>query len=289
MFSWIKARKISGLVFVIIFFGLNSLFAFWGDNAGLPLPIGSQEEQVTQKSDTGSLFTMTFYSVMQDTGAVKDFYRRRMPQQGWQEIDPAGVPGLDQMRALMQDCVIFGKGNDLAAVIISPSTSNDGITHFAVGTNKAAAAAATDENTPPQLVAKDNEDLVPVYPRATLTASSKSGNSKQLTYQTSDSLEEVIDFYKEQMPGEGWVLGQEEPLQEVTFDNSDPDSLANLCPNCPQKINDIVGAMNSWGAALDFSRGKEQCTIGLSKVKSGEGAPMSFNMSTIVVNYEDAS
>jgi hypothetical protein len=117
----------------------------------------------------------------------------------------------------------------------------------------------------PQISEVEFRDI-PLYPNAELAplSSMRTPTKEQLGYTTSDSVEKVMQFYREKLLLSGWVIENELPLSEY----SGAQDLAN-CPECqklsPETLTKIQGSSMRM-AALNATRQGKSCYIGATEM-----------------------
>lgn len=278
----------------ILAINFNSLNAAWWDKNNLPVPIGAEEVKKEARRISGSEFELVYYESNQPASQIKDFYRQRLPNLGWQEkelvkeltqkqgihLDPSLVGALEQN-------LTFEKGDETLIISVMPGEYfQNRKTKLTLSRGKLKTQEEIEANTEPEfgLLAKPKKDVAPVYPGATLLSLAEPGNSQQATYSAKDDIDKVALFYKANMPSYGWSLTAEQSPQRVGTQGVDPGAIQRACPTCPKEGG--IQSVETWASRLSFSNQKgEFCGIDLARVIPIGASSRDFETTIIRVDY----
>ncbi len=277
----------------------NSLNAAWWEGKDFPLPMGAQEANQETRRIGGAEFVFTYYSTTQENAdSIKAFYRMKLSSLGWKEKellnDLRQAPNF-QVTSGLSDALgqnlMFEKDGEILIVNLMPEQAfNDNKTRFAIAKGKMDFKnAPTDEaKLMPTLLTKPKKEVAPLYPGATLVNLSEGDVSSQQLYYTKDGIESVSKFYKENMPGLGWDLREEKPIQEAAAEGSNFD-LYKYCPNCPKDERLNINSIKSALTELHFYNYRgDECNIVISNQSTTQAAESPFgSMTIIMVNYAE--
>jgi hypothetical protein len=218
---------------------------------------------------SGSLYTTT-----RSEREVIDYYAKEMASRGWKLslCDNCGEKKDDTSSSTMS----FAKADKAALVIVSqpqanvPSRASDGLpirSIFLAMSDRAPASLKTQgkdahEGQPGGLPSHDlpGDDIasVPRYPGAVrLTTMNMQKGGQLISYYTHDGGDEVLEFYRQQMPPKQWSLVHEADFSDV-----------------PQAIEDMQAQLQLQGKSLVFaSKQYGSCFISVARV--GESSPIS--------------
>lgn len=293
MFSRIKLLVIVGFIML----GLSPGSGF---TESIPLPPNTEEVNKEARKIAGSEFEFIYYTNTEHQDAIKDFYRRQLPNYGWKEKEIAQdlqqVPGFKMDASVAQilgQNLVFEKDGILLIINFMPEGFfSDTKTYFALGKAKEKIEPATgsenEKDMLPELLKKPRRDIAPVYPGSSLMNLSEQPHSQITSYITKDDIEQVASFYKEKMPGFGWFLVAERPLEEADYGDLSKYDISKYCPNCPKEAIVSPGSIETWVEELDFTNQRgDTCHLVLSQTKNTAGGDFSLDMTTILVDYEE--
>lgn len=267
-----------------------------GEMASVPLPPSAEEIRQEVKKIAGSAFTFNYYTSEQDTLTIKNFYRSTLSNLGWKEKEPlkdlAGVTNFQVNSSLADNLslnLIFEKDDGQMLIInfLPQVASSDGKTRFTIAEGKVdfKAQSTTQQDFVPELLAKPKKDITPTYPGASLINLNEDATYLRAGYFTKDDIEAVSSFYKNNMPGYGWNLITEKPIQEVAAAENNYD-LYKYCPQCPKDIGFDMKSIKTRLTELKFSNTNgDVCSIVVSTRSSAESG--FDNMTVILVNYAE--
>lgn len=297
-------KKIFLAVFITIMllFGVNSAYAAWWDivslNKGLPVPSDTEEVKREERLIVGNKFDFIYYVSKSDITVIKNFYRSKLVASGWVEQELAQdlkqLPGVKinpDMEQTLGHNLSFSKDEEQLIISFLPSQySRDNKTRFTVCYGKIAKDFKETQETPtlPALIDKPKKDVAPVYPEASLVALSEQAKSLKASYAVKSDIEDVLVFYKENMPGYGWSLVNEKPIDRKTAGGLSGLDLED-CPSCKNSLPAAGNAaIELRFGQLDFSnQAGDRCSIMASNAKSPQGAPSPLSITTILVDYEE--
>jgi hypothetical protein len=201
------------------------------------------------------------YTTSLDKNQLVSFFKDRLAQKNWSDqgllsdkLKGAGIStpqlGLNQENPLanqsrmLQGTFRFQKGQVELMLMVLPKKNRAGQTIFSL-----IAAEGVNQNLKPQdqVSVKKNSfqaKSVPIYPGSNVVYSAK----KSTVLSSSDQPKEVISYYKTTMPGRGWSLVEEEPLQARKIQSSlselsgkigeGQDAIGGECPSC-EKVKEL--------------------------------------------------
>jgi hypothetical protein len=297
-------KKIFLAVFITIMllFGVNSAYAAWWDiaslNKGLSVPSDAEEVKREERLIAGNKFDFIYYVSKSDITVIKNFYRSKLAASGWVEQELAQdlkqLPGVKinpDMEQTLGYNLSFSKDEEQLIISFLPSQySRDNKTRFTVCYGKIAKDFKETQETPalPALIDKPKKDVAPVYPEASLVALSEQAKSLKASYAVKADIEGVLVFYKENMPGYGWSLVNEKPIDRKTAGGLSGLGLED-CPSCKNSLSSAGNAaIELRFGQLDFSnQAGDRCSIMASNAKSPQGTPSPLSITTILVDYEE--
>jgi phenylpyruvate tautomerase PptA (4-oxalocrotonate tautomerase family) len=233
--------------------------------AEISMPVPKDAVKVSDKIiDIGPIRSnVEVYQSYLAENRIKAFYKKEMLRAGWTQ-NKSGL---------------FMKDNCTAAITFSPLRNQEGAVQFMVVTSKVP--------SPEEILAerKENPDkleFMPVYPACAQNFLWDNPSGMSASYETEDSVKEIVFFYKSRMPSYGWELYSEIPIKEEKIDSPVFDKLKK--------------PVISTSATLRFYRKRsESCVIMINSVSGAnyllEGEQVvnenagSAPKSTIVVVY----
>jgi len=295
-------RYKASITFLIISFIVSvgitsSLYAWWGKDT-VPVPPNTEEVKSETRRIAGEEFDFTYYESALSAARIKGFYRRRLPDLGWEEKDilkdVAQAPGFQvspQLRTFLADNLTFQRDDRIIVINFIPEEfSKDGKTRFTISEGKMDLGAEVPPDRdfiPELLVEPEMKDLMPLYPGASLINIFERPDSQQATYITRDDIEDVLAFYKRYMPDYGWYLRKETPLTPLNLGEFTKGDISDYCPTCPKDMAVPFESIQMFTSELTFSDDRRKlCKIFLSNVISSVELPYSIDMTTILVHYE---
>ncbi|MFH0763274.1 MAG: hypothetical protein V1925_05245 [Candidatus Omnitrophota bacterium] len=273
------------VIMALIFYSATNLFNLFAQ-AGqeIPLPANTKELNTETRRLSGSVFDITLYSTSADIAQIKNFYRSRLAELGWQEqklFDFSNMPGVKVDAALAKNLnqnIAFEKGKEMLTISFIPNKGERGETVFSLAKGTLEPESGlTETDFAPELLATPERDVAPLYPGAKLINLSERAATQVAVYYTADNIAPVASFYREKMGGYGWSLMGETPVKVVDTAH---------CPNCPQDVKESVKSVGALSQELNFSnKFGDRCKIGLFQVKPEKEKEAAIT--TIAVNYEE--
>ena len=298
-----KAIVIAAAAVLVFALEQNQLSAAWWDTNKIPTPPATQEVKRERRSIAGSEFAYIFYTSAQKADDLRNFYLRELKLVGWKEKDLVKdlgnfkLPGaqLESLDKFFKTNLLFEREDEELIISFVPSQySRDGKTKFTVCQGKLPTAPvqpATGKIAFPELLDKPKKNVAPPYPGATLIGLSETKQALNATYVTQDNIEAVIGFYKTKMPGFGWDLIEEKPLEKLDMQGLEKLNTPAPCPTCPKKAFLAGSQAETWTAELNFTNQRgDLCKIGFSFTSVGTAKIAdipSLNVTTISVNYAE--
>lgn len=241
MNHFIRPPKVIFLLISAIFLSGNFALALT-----LPLPPNSKVVREEIAEAGGQDKKVTFCESELNEEKVSSFYQRELEKRGY---------GIFMQQPSMK---IYTKGDDLFMLILSSDKQK---TTFILTEAKTGQAAAAN-----MLQACEDIPSVAVYPGAQCMGSMrlKSSGAVSVKYSSSKDLEEVLSFYRLQMPVSGWKLEKETDMGKF-FANQQPSGAAGM-------------GMNLQGATMLLFEGlkNERCIITLMPMPMGRGTLISI-------------
>jgi len=230
------------LLLAICFLGITSvnLYAAWWDLNRIPVPRQTEVAQKREPGLTSGSFEVIFYASALSKDEIRDFYLKRLADEGWQhkkpleELSKISAPELLPMASQsLSDCLIFTKDQETLIVRLTSlrnrSTRKDYNTNYIVSRHKRGeveSAYHLIDMTVPESDYKLPPGLLPEYPGATLVGATEEGGGLYVAYHSTDRIQRISSYYTDQMPVYGWELESESPVED--------------CPGC-QKDNRYQG------------------------------------------------
>lgn len=213
-----------------------------------PVPVLTQQLRQETNRIMGNDFAITIYSSELPFAEIAKFYQERLSRDGWESIAAGSFP----------EGLIFKREDEMLNIQRLPA-ENPQETVFSLSRGKV--GPFTGEM--PQAEEKEFQDL-PVYPNAKSAplSSLQSASGDLIGYTTADSPEEVLEFYRQQLPQYGWQIENEMPLTDYGMDGT------GVCPGCeklsPEISKKIQGSVLIIGALQARKAGKN-CNIGATE------------------------
>lgn len=281
---------------------IEILFAGWPSPAETPLPLPPQTQEIKQeKRELGAQdLEVSYYQSLLGPEKLKEFYRQRLLKQGWQEKNMAlaleNLPTMSisssakDLSKFFEQNLIFEKDDQMLTLTFLPAgVYQDNQTRFTLSRTKIGdqTGPATEEISFPELLAKPEKNVTPVYPGATLSTLSESANTLEAVYMSKAEIEEVEEFYREKMPDFGWSLVEERPLEKFDLSALSGKGLNESCPSCPQKDIAVNEFLDIFSGELVFAnKAGDGCRIVLTSLTSKkEELKKLLNSTTIGVHY----
>ncbi len=299
---FLRNKVIAGIILFLgtIVLSINSLEAGWWEDLSLPVPPSTQEVKKERRKLAGSEFTFIYYESSLGASNIKDFYRQRLTNAGWQEKDllkeAGNIPNFqidpNVANALSQN-LNFEKDKEMLFINFLPENfSQDEKTKFTIGKGKTlepGQAQKQDGGFGFELLDKPKKEVAPVYPKASLIDLSEQEHSSMLTYTTKDDIEPVVLFYKNNMASYGWNLIEEEPIKKRDFSaDLEKYDLAQACPSCAKNNITLPKSMEMQFAELKFTNPRgDSCDIVINSMMSGEAGAGPLRFTNILVRYDE--
>lgn len=302
----VKGLIIAGLAATCLFLNSGGLFAAWWEGKDLPVPPGASEAKRETRRLVGLEYEFIYYESAQKMDMVKEFYRQKLGQSGWKErnlsIDISKLPKIEGLPALDMDSfskaaesnLLFENENETLSITFMPDEfSGNGKTKFTLCRGKKPQSAADFDMSKmgiPELVAKPKKDVYPVYPQSSLISLNEKDRSLRATHYTKDDIEQVISFYKSEMSRYGWYLQDEKPVSLMNKGANANYGGSEACPSCEKGSLGGGFSAQTWSGQLDFTnKSGDSCKIMVAQILPGDAKNQMFDMTTIMVNYEDNS
>ena len=227
------------LLLAIFFIGIAAvnLYAAWWDLNRLPVPHRTEAVQKREPDLTSGSFEVIYYISALSSDELRDFYLKRLTDEGWQQKEPLeelsriSAPGLLPMASQsFSDCLIFEKDQETIIVrftsLRNRSTRKDYNTNYIVSRYQRGDAESPYKPGPiPEVDSKFPPELLPDYPRATLVGMTEQDGMLYGAYHTSDGVKDASIYYRNNMPAFGWDLQHESPINKHDFPGVKSDKL----------------------------------------------------------------
>lgn len=256
-------KKMLICTFIVLLFNFAFLFQAhcqWGDTAEgfkavpyyfVPLPPLTSEIKSEKAQMAGTELTITLYSSELSFKEIVKFYRERMTRDGWEELSPHSIG----------QGMIFKKSGEMVNIQNLPAQDPKKIV-FSLSRGNIQSLETTGESSLSEVEFKD----IPVYPNATSVpfSSIRTSVKEQMGYTTTDSVEKVMQFYREKLPAYGWKIENEMPLNEYNAQNMED------CPNCEKLPAESLAKFKDSSmkmAALNATKQGKSCYVGCTQVQ----------------------
>ena len=286
------------IIVVIILLGFvldqGLLSAAWWDTKSLPVPPKTTEVKQLNRKSKSTQTDIIFYDSTLSKEAICDFYREKFGKSGWEEKDPftamGQIPDLPQesgLKNVSQSTLIFRKENQTVVLrFISKGTK----TSFVLGRNwmdpSVLKLVPDIYHDTPALSAKPGKAIAPLYPQAKMVGFSEDSDTQKAVYFSKDNIESIASFYKFNMPGFGWLLDKEGPVESIDFSKRLPQAVSKDCPDCHAKINDALKQKGVVLQSLNFLNSLGgACSIYLFRPSDSGVGKNPAGYTVIMVNY----
>ncbi|MCX5711222.1 MAG: hypothetical protein NT060_04635 [Candidatus Omnitrophica bacterium] len=245
---------------------LGLLYADWWNQNQTPVPSNSHKTREEERLIGGSRQHFTYYITDENADAIKSFYRKQLTDSDWQEVDL--VSHLPKANADALKMMLIFENNGERIIIVFPPTEafRDRKTRFTV--SRGQIKEEVPDSVDNQLLAKPKKDIAPVFPGAILTNLIETPDAQKASYYCKNGIEELAQFYKNNMALRGWRLVSDTPLEKIP----------------------MGGAKNirTVSKTLIFSNSRnDSCKIGLAQTSFGKEFPdVGGSLTNIMVDYE---
>lgn len=251
-----------------------------------PVPAHTEFVSSETRKIAGSEMEFTYYASAQSLDELKDFYRAKLLNTGWQEKellkDLQKIPNFQiepsLTNAFAQNLIFEKEGQTLMVTFLPEGVYADNKTRFTVVQGKIdfQAPVSQEEIFAPELLAKPKKNVAPAYPGASLIAFTEESGSLKATYFSQDTIERVEMFYKDRMPDYGWALTEENPLHKIESGNYGQQEISGV----------DIKPIEMLYAELSFSNAQgDTCRIGLSQAIANAQLKEIPNITNIMVDY----
>ncbi|MFA4888090.1 MAG: hypothetical protein WC628_00745 [Candidatus Omnitrophota bacterium] len=297
----VRAAKVLAIGCLALFLGLNLSMAELLGQKDIPLPEDTQKIKQEKRQIAGMEFEFISYISGTEVSLVKDFYRSKLIELGWQEKDVLGQldklkekaavnVDSERVKKALEENLMFDKGEENMVINFIPGQFvRDNKTHFIIcrGTIDPKTALQNMQSTDyiPKLLDKPKKEIMPVYPDSSLLSLSEDKNSLKANYIVKEDIALLAQFYKDNMPRYGWSLAKESPLEKVNTKQA-LQGQADYCPSCPRETKAENSNMEILSTELIFSNeSKDTCKVMLSYLSSLKlgNSPGSFTV--VIIDY----
>lgn len=249
------------LIFCFLFFTSLSEAAFWENILAFPQAKRIKQEEVTFNNNP---IQVTVYSSTASLEEITEFYKTRLITFGWSftsEIERQG-----------EKTLIFSKGLNFANITIQPAQEN-GLLIITQGTLRGGSKGEAFCPECEKKQAKDFDEIlssdspgrdlqfVPRYPEAVRVSNIERENGKKvsLAYFSKDSVEQVADFYQQNMGNYYWKLENEIDFQDL-----------------PEEVSEKMN-VEIRGKTLVFKSATASCIISIIEERQIKGTIIGVN------------
>ncbi len=278
-----RYEKIQG--FILISFFLIVSCATAAEKIPSPPYTGKVRSERTKLM--GGDFVLTIYNSDLPFENITKFYKDNLEKSGWQEVSFQGKDGQAvTLRALTSyRMMTFYRDDRMISIQYLPVSSTSDKVSFSVAEGKVPFLENGRFTSLPESKEPLPEDF-PLYPGSKILPGMPNVTSlgRQWAVTTSAGVLEVIDFYKANMPSQGWELQDESPLESHEISEEDLSIYEN-CPNCgniSSDIKDKIRGSTSQMAALRYKKGKRVCMIAVIET----GPPSKGKTTLISVSFK---
>jgi len=247
-----------------------------------PLPSFTKEVRKQKMQMVDSDFTTTIYASKLSFKQIADFYSKRLTKDGWQDLFSDKNIKKHIGSSVFPSQLIFKKDDEMITITYLPTSTLAGETRFSYARGKISFSQEPKEQEP-AVEAMEAIDI-PVYPNAEpVSLSFGSSGSEPLAYTTSDSAEEVLQFYRNKMLTYRWILEEEMPPTQQEINPQDLEKIpqyGQLPPEATERIRNFSIKMGY----LAFKKGKRACMVGVTEMSAPDS---SENESVISIVYSD--
>jgi len=257
---------------------LACAFADWQEP--FPLPSAAEELSREQMQLMGGDFTITIYATELSFKEITKFYQEKLLQNGWEDISKDEKLKQLANAGLFSKSLFFKNNDEVITIQNLPNPQAPRETRFSLARGRPRFLRSDLGEEEPEPEHRELKDI-PVYPGATMEpfSSIRTQGRIQVGYTTSDNIEQVIQFYREELPVYGWEIEEELPVME--YDSQDLTQCAE-CKKMPASLQSELkdSAMRMQG--LRISKDSRACIIGISEFSSSGAAPETL----ISINYK---
>lgn len=280
-------------------FGINLGYGgIWPDKE-VPIPPDSKEEKQEKRMIAGQEIVFTYYANTNAPYIIQDFYRKLLAERGWQSKDLLAqmnnmhLQDLNtnyMQQALKQNLVFEKEGKMLIINFVPEEYAQDKKTYFTIAQMNIDTSAALPENADfvPVLLTRPKKEAAPVYPGASLISLQEEAGMQRATYLSRAPIDEVFQFYKENMVNDDWELIQERPVERKN--TGGPGAMGDLdnCPSCQQAGLASNKPKEMLFGELVFSNKRgDSCRIGFAYILTNETLKNSLDFTSIMVDYAE--
>jgi hypothetical protein len=226
----------------------------------VPIPPTTRQIQQEKTQMMGNEFTITIYASELSFKEIAQFYRERLGREGWEDMaNNEKLKNLGKTDFFTQT-LIFKKADEMINIQNLPSADPQE-TRFSLGRGNIQSLRAGE----PEVSKVEFKDI-PAYPNATAAplSSMRTSTKEQTGYMTSDSVEMVMQFYRDKLSISGWQIESELPLNDF----SGAQSLEN-CPGCeklPSATMAKIQGSSMKMVAFNITKQGKSCYLGATEM-----------------------
>lgn len=229
-------------------------------SAIIPIPSATKELRIEKTQFGNSDLNTAIYASRLSFKKIIDFYRRNLTKDGWQDLlSGKDLKGrLSPLLSLKQ--LIFKKDEEILTVTYLPTSARAGETRFSISRSKMPSFEEEAQETAAKTMAAID---IPAYPNSQPVAFSFGPSAnKPLGYTTSDSAEEVFNFYRDNMPLRWWTLEKEIPPSREEISSQDLEKTPQYKKLSSQTMEELKSLSLKTGY-LAFKKKNKTCIIGI--------------------------
>ncbi len=279
-----KLTRVLGLiaVFIVISWGgLAQGVKEDVESGKIPLPSDAQPLEIPLPKVGAAASGTVYYKTSLNKSQLIDFYSRQLSRSGWADKEnaldalnkfnapfPQKQKGID-VKGLLKNMIYFHKNDQTLMLMVIPPRGRHTATIF---TLSYIGGGAWGQNFNLQPQAEELPASIPVYPGAQFI----SRVLKSRIYSANADIAAAVDFYRQKMPIQGWVLENQTPVSSKKMEI--PFELQNnpLCKDCPKPDNipeevasELKKGVFMLDAGLDFTKDNGQrCKIDFRQMQS---------------------
>jgi hypothetical protein len=245
-------------IFLFLFLILPITY-LWSQGLDIPLPKDAQETFRKDLSIGPTKGEIIRYETNLSKDKVISFFQKELPRAGWTQL---------------YETSFMKKGYTLGIRFLPPRPKMKQqfmLVYAQIPTKEE--LEATQKEVPDRL------KFMPVYPNAKQIFLWDVHDGAIASYQTPDSIQQVVFFYKSAMLNAGWVLYEETPIKQQEINKACPECEKKATdeifkrfqsdPSISSKIDEAIKTMNAQGirlsssARIAFRKGEQRCMINL--------------------------
>jgi hypothetical protein len=258
------SRKITLMAVILSFITLSAYYVrgeeVFKGSAIIPIPSATRELRTEKTQFGNSDLNTTIYASQLSFKKITDFYRRNLTKNGWQDLlSGRDLKGrISPLLSLKQ--LIFKRDEEILTVTYLPTSARAGETRFSISRSKMPSFKEETQETAAKTMATID---IPAYPNSQpVVFSFGPSANKPLGYTTSDSAEEVFNFYRDKMPLHWWTLEKETPISQEEINARDLEKNPQYKRLSSRTMEELKNLSLKTGY-LAFKKKDKTCIIGI--------------------------